>query len=85
MDNEEALHILAFFQTMERHAPLYLMEIKMELQGQITKYVTALVNSPAKMAAEDIKVTELVMPFIVDEVNGHNLVTQRLSCGVVAD
>ena len=37
------------------------------------------------MAGEDIEVTKLMIPIFVDQVNGKNLITRRLSRGVVAD
>ena len=50
-----------------------------------TEIVTNLVNSPAEMIGEDIEVTKLVAPFALDISNGCNLITRRLSRGVVAD
>jgi hypothetical protein len=50
-----------------------------------TKQVAALVNAPAKMVGEDIEVTELLSTFLVDNKNGTNLITRRLSRGVVGD
>jgi hypothetical protein len=43
------------------------------------------VNTPAAMAGEDIEVTELESEFSLCEGKGRNLVTRRLSRGVVAD
>ena len=42
-------------------------------------------NKPSHMAGEDIEVTELMNPLFVDQLNGKNLITRRLSRGVVAD
>jgi hypothetical protein len=43
------------------------------------------VNTPATMAGEDVEVTELESEFSLCEEKGRNLVTRRLSRGVVAD
>jgi hypothetical protein len=56
-----------------------------EFSNEYTTQVTALVNAPAEMAGEDIEVTKLADVFRVDEDNGYNLITRRLSRGVVAD
>jgi hypothetical protein len=50
-----------------------------------TKAITSLVNTPATMAGEDIEVTELLVPFPLDETSGRNLITRRLSRGVTAN
>jgi hypothetical protein len=50
-----------------------------------TQIVTDLVNAPADMVGEDIEVTKLVEPLAIDQLNGVNLITRRLSRGVVAD
>ena len=50
-----------------------------------TAIVTSLVNTPGQMVGEDIEVTKLPNPFHVDVHNGNNLITRRLSRGVVAE
>ena len=50
-----------------------------------TNYITELVNAPAIMVGEDIEVTKLVEPLDIDRKSGRNLITRRLSRGVVAD
>jgi hypothetical protein len=50
-----------------------------------TSYIAALVNDPAKMVGEDIEVTDLQSTFFVDRKFGTNLVTRRLSRGIVGD
>ena len=50
-----------------------------------TSIVTTLVNTPSQMVGEDIEVTKLLDPFCFDRFNGNNLITRRLSRGVVAD
>jgi hypothetical protein len=50
-----------------------------------TTLVTSLVNAPASMIGEDLELTKLVDVFQVDEETGVNLITRRLSRGVVAD
>jgi hypothetical protein len=56
-----------------------------EFHENYTRMVTALVNTPSSMKGEDIEVTKLVDVFQVDEGTGYNLITRRLSRGVVAD
>ena len=56
-----------------------------EFDVDYTKYVTSLVNSPAEMAGEDVEVTNLMHTILVDQKSGRNLITRRLSRGVVAD
>jgi hypothetical protein len=43
------------------------------------------VNTPATMVGEDVEVTKMQVTFPIDETNGRNLITRRLSRGVVAD
>ena len=56
-----------------------------KFKKKYTEIVTELVNTPSKMVGEDIEVTKLLAPFNVDDSHGRNLITRRLSRGVVAD
>ena len=56
-----------------------------EFDVEYTKMVVSLVNAPSQMVGEDIEVTKLLKPFHVDVHYGTNLITRRLSRGVVAD
>jgi hypothetical protein len=62
-----------------------LLEKNWEFDKETTNVVTDLVNSPAKMVVHDLELTELPSAFPVDMFNGKNLITRRLSRGVVAD
>jgi hypothetical protein len=56
-----------------------------EFDEEIAEIVTDLVNTPAEMVGQDLEVTTLQNEFLVDVVNGKNLITRSLSRGVVAD
>jgi hypothetical protein len=56
-----------------------------EFHEPYTKLVTALVNAPASIVGEDLEVTKLANFFEVDVETGVNLITRRLSRGVVAE
>jgi hypothetical protein len=62
-----------------------LIEKNWEFDEGITKIVTDLVNSSAKMVGHDMEVTQLSSVFPFDLYNGENLITRSLSRGVVAD
>jgi hypothetical protein len=58
---------------------------KWTFDADFTSHVAALVNEPAKMVGEDVEVTHLQSTFYVDNLHGTNLITRRLSRGVVGD
>ena len=54
-------------------------------KDNLSKLVTDLVNSSAKMVGHNLEVTELPAAFPLDTKTGKNLITRSLSRGVVAD
>jgi hypothetical protein len=64
---------------------IYIREGYWNFDEEISKIVTVLVNTPAKMVGHDLEVTELPAEFPVDLFHGRNLITRSLSRGVVAD
>ena len=80
-------YIPAFFQRkrMSAHFKVKDLTLRWSLTEDYTQIVTDLVNAPADMIGEDLEVTKLVEPLAVDESSGCNLITRRLSRGVVAD
>jgi hypothetical protein len=66
-------------------ADSYSKTANMIFNAMVTKLVTALVNTPARMVGHDLEVTELEREFPVDRLSGRNLITRSLSRGVVGD
>jgi hypothetical protein len=83
---DEMSYIPAFFnENGTGHFYVKDLAFRWNFTKKYTQIVTDLVNAPADMVGEDIEVTKLVEPFAVDQKSGHNLITRRLSRGVVAD
>jgi hypothetical protein len=53
--------------------------------AEYSSCIAALVNEPAKMVGEDVEVTHLQSTLNVDIQHGTNLITRRLSRGIVGD
>ena len=90
-DDDEMSYLTAFFETNTstgNTVPNYKVadySFTWKFDQKHTKYITALVKDPSHMAGEDIEVTKLMHPISIDKLNGKNLITRRLSRGVVAD
>jgi hypothetical protein len=83
---EEMSFIPAFFnQHGAGHFYVKDMAVQWSFSSLYTQIVTDLVNAPAEMVGEDIEVTKLLQPLAVDDCSGCNLITRRLSRGVVSD
>ena len=82
---EERSYMTSFFNNGAANFIVEDKSFRWEFDEDYTKYVTDLVNAPADMVGEDIEVTKLSKPIAVDKKSGRNLITRRLSRGVVAD
>jgi hypothetical protein len=83
---DEMSYIAAFFnENGTGHFHVKDLAFRWNFTKKYTQIVTDIVNAPADMVGEDIEVTKLVEPFAVDRKSGYNLITRRLSRGVVAD
>jgi hypothetical protein len=83
--HEERSYLTAFFEMDKGFIKVEDQGCQWEFDEDYTEIVTNLVNTPAEMVGEDIEVTKLLQPLAVDDSSGRNLVTRRLSRGVVAD
>ena len=82
---DERSYIPAFFNNDEAMFRVEDSNFHWEFDEDNTEIATDLVNAPADMIGEDLEATTLLRPLAVDKFSGLNLITRRLSRGVVAD
>ena len=82
---DERSYIPAFFNNDEAMFRVEDSNFHWEFDEDNTEIATDLVNAPADIIGEDLEVTTLLRPLAVDKFSGLNLITRRLSRGVVAD